>query len=476
MNTHRSLGRRIIAVLGAAAIGLVGLTGAATAADADGPIPGNIDAGASGSIIIHKHVQNDESTPGNPAGDGLEGVTFRVTEVLLDGASVPLATAEGWTAIEGLTPAGVPGADFTRGESQEVKTGDGGVVTAPVDHIGLYLVEEISSGENLITAPADPFLVTVPYPNAGNATADPAVPAGWEYNVDVYPKNTLGEVTPTKTAGTPDKPADLELGAVVPFTISVPVAKPALPYESFSITDALSAGLTFDSWGEIKIGDTVLTAGTANDYTISTDNKTVTLTDDGITKLNTATATDKTTVTAVINAKVTALGQLTNTATATINGKPGDTPEVKTNWARLDITKQDKSTKAKLAGATFKLYAEDKTTLLATGTTNASGELSFVVWVGNDTDTTEVVYLEETVAPQGYVLPADPWTGPLTLTAGATAEASVTAKAIDNYKAEGPELPLTGANGELLMTIGGAALVLLAGGTALVARKRKHQA
>lgn len=455
--------RRIVAGIATLALGVTGAAAIGGVASAAPNVPGNINPDAVGSIIIHKHVKDATSTDGNPAGAPLAGVTFRVTEILLDGNSVPLATAEGWTAIEDLDPADIPGDGFTKGTATTHVTLANGQVTAGNLKVGLYLVEEIDAGGNLITAPALPFLVAIPMPGEG----------GWNYNVDVYPKNELGSVTPTKTVGTPDKPADVQLGAIVPFTISVPVAKPALPYTSFSITDALSAGLEFSSWGAISIGGTALEAA---DYNISTDNKTVTLTDTGLVKLNAAAGSNEngTTVTAVINAKVIALGQLDNTASVSINGTPGDTPEVTTNWARLNITKQDSANnQTLLAGATFELYAANQTTLLATGTTNASGQLSFNVWVGNNTDVTENVYLKETVAPQGYVLPANPWTGPITLTAGTTAETSITAHTIKNLKASGPELPLTGAAGTLAMSLGGLALVAVGGGAMVASRRRR---
>ena len=167
----------------------------------------------------------------------------------------------------------------------------------------------------------------------------------------------------------------------MPFTIAVPVVKRDLDYVSLEITDALSAGLGFSSWGAIKIGDSVLTTGT--DYEISADNKTVTFTAAGIAKLNSAlkglpAGTTSVNVTAVISAKVLSLGLLDNTASVKINGKPAETPKVTSNGAGIKITKTDAASKALLANATFELYAANKTTLLATGTTNASGELSFL--------------------------------------------------------------------------------------------------
>lgn len=461
MNAFTRFAKRALAVIGVASIGVLGVASGASAE----PIPGNINPETVGSIIIHKHVEDEASTPGEPAGAPLEGVTFKVTEVLYLNDSVALDTAEGWQAIDGLTVEGAQTGDFSRGTSQDVTTDALGAATAGNLGIGLYLVEEIASGPNLITTPAAPFLVTIPYPTD----------SGWDYNVDVYPKNLLGTVNPTKTVGTPDSPADVELGAIVPFTISVPVANPPLPYVSFSITDALSAGLAFDSWGEIAIGGVALTA---TDYEISADNTTVTLLASGLTKLNTAAtaAAEGTTVTAVINAEVTDLGQLENEADAIVNGTSGTTPPVTTNWASLDITKiSSKDESVNLAGAEFELWNEDKSVHLATGTTDSNGELSFDVWVGNNADVTEVVWLKETVAPQGYVLPADPWFGSYTLTAGTTAELSILDTTISNYPPEGPDLPLTGAQGTMLFTVGGLLLVG-AGGIALaVSRRQKTQ-
>lgn len=469
MTTKNKRLRRFAAGVGAAALALAGVVGAGTVASAEPtadpeptPVTSNIDPNAEGSIIIHKHVEAEGSTPGNPHGAALEGVTFRVTEILLDESSVPLATAEGWNAIDGLVPGDIPDGDFTLGAWQDVKTLANGQATAGGLNVGLYLVEEIDSGPNLITTPAAPFLVAIPMPGDGD----------WNYDVDVYPKNVLGDVTATKTVGTPDTPADVELGAIVPFTIEATVPKPALPYTSFSITDELSAGLDFVSWGAISIGDTALEA---EDYTISADNTVVTLTDSGLAKLNAAADSETgTSVTAVINAEVTDLGKLENKATVTINGTPGDTPEVTTNWARLDVKKSETGTEKYLAGATFELYDADKSVLLATGTTDADGDLSFIVWVGNDEDTSEVVYLKETVAPEGYVLPADPWTDAITLKAGETAEGSITLQPIGNYKPEGPDLPLTGAQGTMALTLGGLLLVGAGAGALVVSRRRNE--
>lgn len=463
MTTSSAL-RRLVAGAAALALGAAGALTVATTASA-APVAGNIDATATGSIIIHKHVKDAASTPGNPAGDPLEGVRFSVAEVLLEGQSVPLATAEGWTAIEDLAVEDVPGGDFTLGTANDAVTNADGVATVGGLKVGLYLVTETGSGNNLITEPAAPFLVTIPFPQEDGK---------WLYDVDVYPKNVLGSVSePSKTVGTPTEVAGLTVGAEVPFTISAPVAKLGLDYQSFSISDELSAGLTFDSWGVISIGGTALVAA---DYTISADNSTVTLTASGLAKLNAAVnAGTGSTVVANINAEVNSLGQLDNTATVTVNGQPADTPEVTTNWAGLEITKVDATSEALLAGATFELYTADKTTMLATGTTDDEGKLSFVVWVGNNDVIAKDVVLKETVAPQGYVLPADPWSEKITLTAGTTADKSVAVTQIGNAKFDGPWLPDTGSTGTLAMTAGGLVLAI-AGLVGLAAARRRRTA
>ena len=150
--------RRIVAGIATLALGVTGAAAIGGVASAAPNVPGNINPDAVGSIIIHKHVKDATSTDGNPKGAPLAGVTFRVTEILLDGNSVPLATAEGWTAIKNLTPAGVTTAPFSKGTPTTHVTDANGQVTAGGLGVGLYLVEEIGAGGNLITGPAAPFL------------------------------------------------------------------------------------------------------------------------------------------------------------------------------------------------------------------------------------------------------------------------------------------------------------------------------
>lgn len=464
MTGRKPLAWRLLAGVGAFALAAAGLMGTATA-KAD-PLVGNIDPALKGSIIVHKHVKADGSTNGNPAGAPVAGVTFKVTEVLRNNASIPLATAEGWQAIAGLTPSGVGTAPFSRGTSSSNVTATNGQVTFGNLPVGLYLVEETDSGNNLIAEPAAPFLVTIPYPNADGS-------GSWVYDVNVYPKNVLQTITPTKSAGDPTAPV---LGSSVDWTIGVPVPYSALDYKSFEIKDVLSANLQFEQWVSIAIGGTALVAG---DYTVSPDNTTVTLTTAGLAKLNAAQRPSGTTVTAVIRTKVVSIpadGIIRNQATITVNGKPSDTTGPSTNWGELMVKKVSNVGSALLAGAEFDVYATAPdangvaTSLpVAHGVTDANGTVKWTLWVGNDSVVQKNYWLKETKAPAGHVLPANPWTGPHAVNAGTVTEAQVT---ITNHKPTGPDLPLTGSTGSLAFGIIGLALIAAAGGTLAVRRAR----
>lgn len=200
---------------------------------------------------------------------------------------------------------------------------------------------------------------------------------------------------------------------------------------------------------------------------------------------------------------------------------PQPTNKVFSSWGDLVVAKQDTDNQKKLAGATFEVYnaakAYDGTCTKeidgaaltvngkATFTTDATGTVKidglFVSqgsasqklvdgkpqfeadgvtpiydepkWPNGNTHRCYV--LKETAAPAGYTRPAgDDALTPVKVTPGATAATTVDVT-IDNTKQDVPTLPLTGANGELLLTIGGASLVLLALGATLVARRRNEQ-
>lgn len=442
--------------MGSAALLSVGTTASAV------PIPGMIDASATGSIIIHSHADDESSANGQPAGAALAGVDFEVHEVLQQGVPISLVTSQGWQLIEGVTPANLTAKGLTLGKSVTVETGaDGIALVDKIDGVdlgvGVYLVEQVSPGDHVVDALAVPFLVTIPNPAEG----------GWEYDVDVYPKNVLTKLVATKVLGTPDQEAVVGSGARVPSTISLPLPQGS-PIASVSFKEPTVTGLTDTQWGAVKIDNTALAA---EDYVV--DGVNVSLTATGLAKLNAALGTGPVSVSAELTSLVTGAGKLNTGATVTVNGVPVVALDVTTSWARLDVTKVDSVDRAKkLDGAKFELYAVDRATLLATASVDSLGAVSLTVWVGNGASTTREVYLKEILAPQGYVLPADPWTGPITLTAGGDLLSSVTAKEIANYKAVAPQLPLTGSTGTLVWSIGGALLTLV-GAVVLVSLRRR---
>lgn len=177
-----------------------------------------------------------------------------------------------------------------------------------------------------------------------------------------------------------------------------------------------------------------------------------------------------------------------------------------TYWGQLDVLKTDDANPAKpLAGAEFAVYPAktDHTCLalneqtgdpVATGVSQAVDEGKSVVkwttddgvegsplglWIADSPDRAitpepSLFYcLYETKAPNGYVTPAVTATGtPVEITPGTTA---VNKQTVKNIPTEGPTLPLTGAQGTMLLILGGLGLVAVAFGAHMVIRNRQKQ-
>ena len=465
MFSEQRLGKLIA---GASALALfgAGLLGATAASADDAP---GIDSGVTGSISVHKSSaeqggqgDGNEITPDPGLDKELLGVEFTLQPVLHDGAAIDLSTAEGWKLSEAVTSTGtaptLPTSDYTLGAASTQTTDAAGVATFPDLGLGLYLVTETKSGDNLISKKHEPFWVTVPYPNADGS---------WNYDVHVYPKNQLNEINLTKTV---DDTA-LLLGDDVTWTLETTVPASDLPYESFKLNDVLPAQLTFVSWGSLSLNGTALDAA---DYEISDDNTEIVLTNSGLAKLD---AAGEATFSIDLVTEVNAIpdgGKVVNEASLTINGQTVTDP-ANTNLGTIKLIKTDENS-AILPGAKFELYAEAPVNgeptgdPIATASTNDSGEITWEVHVGIDEDLTETYWVRETVAPAGFVLPADPWHPVPVVNAGSIAELTIT-----NHKADGPDLPLTGAQGTVLFTIAGVGLMAVAGGAVLVQRRVRQR-
>lgn len=498
MSTHRSLGKRFAAVLGAAAIGLVGLTGVANAAD---PVTGNgnINPETPTSLTINKFdgaegaagdgTVQDTKDFGNPLG----GVTFKIQQVTTKGGeSIDLDTPEGWDLIKGVTADDVTKTPYALTDVKSVTTGTDGTISTELPH-GLYYVTETGHGANNIVSETAPFLVTLPLPT-GNG--------GWLYDVNVYPKNQV-LAAPSKTINKTEDQTGVKVGDTVEYTITqtVPRLNEGEEYTEATIYDVLKADeLKYAGTTKVQLGGKDLTEGT--DYTLDANRTSWSLSADQLKTLKAGQ-----TITVVFTAqvlKVTETGAIENGPGngkpeepgygSTFNGTttPGNTTPY-TYWGQLKVTKVDESGK-ELKDAEFAVYAEacpadnaaPTTDAVATGKSDTTGVVQWNstptsplgLFVANSSDgplqnPSKAYCLVETKAPAGFIVAANQT---VTITPGTALVRDVNDLTVKNVQQDHPKLPLTGANGELLMTIGGAALVLLAGGTALVARKRKHQA
>lgn len=492
MNTpKRSVGRRLVAALGVAALSLAGAIGISATASAAAAGPGQDGAPTVGSLTIHKYAGTATSTtppdgslqtpsPDRPA---LAGVVFKIQNVIsIDGAPVDLTTPEGWDVVS-ANSSSTPTVDkLSLGSTiATVTTGADGSVKAANLPIGLYYVTEQNSGPNEITGPSVPFLVTIPLPQGSN---------GWLYDVHVYPKNTVSS-EPTKTV---DDAAAHKLGDEVSWTVTSPSlsVQPGSSLTSFVVTDNLVAQLEFVA---DSVTASVISATDATTTPISSADfddyfsvgytpagpggkLTITATDPaGLAYLNSLPTSDK--VSFTFTTKVVGVGELENTAIVNVGGTEKETEPVTTLWGPALIKKHDASTSSALKDAEFSVYvagadgarpAADASPILTNVKTDDEGRASIDGLKAGE------YWVQETKAPAGYVLPEgdSAWSGPITVAAGNTVTEAATVD-VANTQQNVPSLPLTGANGQLLALIGGGSLVLLAAGTALVARKRSHQ-
>jgi len=516
----RTLATRVTAGAGALALTLAGLGGiAATAAAAD---LGNINPDAKGTLNIHKLESGSmEDGPGTPndatdkTGKGVADVVFTAYKI----TNLDLTTQAAWDGLASLNvPADACGSDYATPAltlpggtaatfgigSVSDPTTDNGNTTISNLEVAAYLVCETEAPAT-VAKKAAPFLVTIPFPNntANNASTQNGE---WLYTIDVYPKNTV-VLAPTKgieiTANGLQTAAQLEF----PVTVTVPSIAEDDQFTAFYVTDPLNAALTDGKVASVKLDGAPVDSSY---YTVTEgQNLRVEFNEAGRTFLK-GKADSKLVITFTATANsVTESGNIPNTAHLFVDTEGGDTPPdtptnpVVSSWGNAVITKTDADNDKTLAGATFQVYNSsdpfagtcDKGT--ATGspvsingvdtfTSDANGQINLtglfvdkkVGEAGQTEDeiapehSTRCYVLVETAAPAGYTLPTgDAANTALKITAGTTTADNIT---IDNTKQNVPNLPLTGANGQLLMMLIGAALVLLAAGSVLVARNRQR--
>ncbi len=510
----RNTVRRLSAGAGAFALALAGVALTGTVASAD-PGPDQVDPGTQGSLTIHKRVGVAEGPAGtgeviaNPGGSPLEDVTFTAWRLgKTSGGScvaLDLRDTNVWddvpTGIAPATRAGVEAEGFCFVDAINARrtgiTNAQGEISWPGLALGLYYVQETNAPADIVATSA-PFYVSVP-----TKVDSAASNHEWLYDVHVYPKNQKQDV-PTKVINTDAEQGSFVLGSTVEWAITqtVPRLNANQTYDIAEIWDVLPAGLEYDDTTSVQLNGVDLDTA---DYTIDDAGVKWTLTAAGRDKLA---ANVGNTIEIVFTTKVT---QVTADGAIANPGSDGTTPGYGskfnnittpgedtpyTYWGQLNVTKTAPGGKV-LKDAEFQVFpaAADNTCaptvpatgLVSTGVSGNDGVVTWTqsvagpnasplgLWVANSVkdqlaNPSKVYCLYETKAPAGYT--GQVGARAVTITPGT---ANIQAIDVENLPRETPELPLTGAQGTLMLTVGGLALVGIGGATLFVTRGRRNE-
>ena len=494
----------LTALVGATALGLTAVVGTSTAAFAAPQDFGNIDTDRSGSLTVHKFLHQTGSQTGDisqaPAAgdfsDPVAGVEFTVYPLLQDGTPVDLGVPENWNDLADLSAGAACTAPtgYTLGSPTEMPLTDAAGTATVTLPVGLYQVCETEAPANIVDR-ALPFVLTIPMPHEN----------GWVYDAHAYPKN--GEGVIEKTIEAQD---GFGLGAVVRFPVTVPVPTMAQEWTGFGITDTLDSRLAPVAPEQMEVNldgealDTSL-------YTLTVDGQTITMdfTAAGVAWLNEGPGAHVgQEIEVVFAGAIVSVGNgvIENEAQFWPNNPDFDSSqrpplpsnEVRTNWGDLEILKRAVGTtgaEGTLAGAEFEVYAAadpyaatcsdtepagdpisvDGQSLF---TSNESGQIAIAGLFVSDSVNPAVdseqrcYFVKETKAPAGYVLPADQYT-PVAVQIGNVTTDNIQ---IENTQQDVPELPLTGAAGQVMLIIGGVAAMAIAGGLVLMRRHKANAA
>lgn len=476
---------------GAVLVGAAGLAVSVPALAAPGD-------GGTGSLTVHKFEQPGSGDFGPADGTQIAppaeavpvgGVGFTVCSI----TDIDLAEASDWDRLKDLVGTVDSGGDLvvTEGGSPvavdcqpEITTSTAGeaiFANLPADRA--YFVYESTPADNALYAMI-PTLVTVPYP--GNGTG-----AAWNYDVHIYPKNALAGSGATKNGEI--------IGSDVTFDITVPINNLGLDdngdqvlYSEFVITDQLSSALTYGS-SSVQLldsnGDEVtMTAGT--DYTLAESAGLVTLTmvDPAGLALLDANIGGKLVLT--ITADANGTGDTSNTANITINGKETEVSVVDPKefysgaYIMKEASNRGAATNVPLAGAGFELYTKDGLVScpayedLAADADMKQVDVGSNYVSGTDGKTPELVLAKgsycvyETVVPAGYKGAIG---GALLDVQAEGANLTVVNTQVGSDEGDLPSLPITGAQGRVLLAIAGVGFLTIAMGLYLVRRNRQRE-
>jgi len=472
--------RRLASGAGVLALVLAGVIGGASMASASDGAPGQPGSPDEGTLVVHKYAggptgQADNGTEQTIDRPPLGGVTFEVTQVgKLDGGNcvaLDLGTPAGWADAQLAIASTPPSGDYCLVESTTLDetTGSTGTATFSGLPLRLYYVEETAAPAGV--TPSIEHYVTIPYASESGSATD------WLYTVHTYPKNTL-EGDGDKTVA---DPSGYGLGSTVPWTIK---SKPIGTFDNgqtiteFALIDHLDPKLTYTDTPAPTLTYTEPGGSPAAvpAYTLTEPagaGGTLTATFDDMAWLNDRPA--GTYFEFTFSTVVTGVGDIFNEGFQNSGGDDLSVGDASTQWGPAEILKHEKGDKTKtLAGAKFSVF-DSPNGVDCTGTLGApisvngateftSGANGIVLIEG----LSRVYCVVETQEPTGYVKDTTPRA--ITVTTDTTARVLLE---VPNTPVPGPALPLTGANGTLWFTIGGIALIAMAGGGLLLVRRAR---
>lgn len=482
-----SAGAGVIALSAAAALVAISPAQAVT-------LPGNIDTAIARTLTIHKLALGSDNgqqigtgqevtVPGTP----LAGATFTAARV----QGVDLTTPDGWTQVSTLTPQ-TAASRVTAAETFTATSGtDGRAVfnnggTLP---LGLYLVTETQLPAGATNAAA-PFLVTLPFP-----TGPSGAPANqWVYDVHVYPKNAVTQLTKTRIPA-PANSVEARNPDLIRWAINseIPTLAAGDTLDVFTLVDSLPAELVYLPTGPTGVAPSSVTvtnaAGIAQAFTAGTDytlvsdaatgNVTLTFTPAGRTRLAALPGGDVTLNVLSRAVAIPASGIITNTATGTVNNS-AETITGSTPIGQLTVFayQTQGATQIPLAGAVYQVFLNQNDANLGQNpvfingnqnwTTGANGTVAIPII------TPGVYYVREITPPAGFQLPTPSQVQTQVVSGPSSATAPVQ-NYLEFLHIQVPAflLPLTGGDGALWFSIGGGALLAIALGAALVAARRR---
>ena len=501
MRKHTS---RVAAALGVFALSAAAVVGGSTVAYADPAGYGNIDFTKTGSLTVHKYL-HQTATPGTvgdiseaPAPgdytDPVGGVVFTVYPLLKDGAALDLTVPATWDGLNAIAPgaacAAPAGYTLGAGVPMPATNPAAGDATLALP-IGVYQVCETFAPSNIIDR-AKPFILAVPMPHEN----------GWVYDVHAFPKNGEGEIVKSvDPQGT-----DTGLGATISYPVTAAIPATDGPWTLFGISDTFDSRLEPVGTGvaSVAVDGAPLDPAYYSVSPVVANKVTVSFTAAGLTWLNSPlNAHAGSQIQVTFEAKVIAIGDgvIQNRAFLNTPGSDLGSDPVTVTWGSVELQKRaagTTGTTGRLQGAVFEVYnataatryAADCTDAVAdtaagritvgtanTFTSNATGVVAIPGLFVSDSVNPAVnadqrcYVVKEIAAPAGYVLPADPFTA-ITVVAGETVLADALNLDIANNQQPPVALPLTGANGQLVLLYAGGAAAAIAIGLVLVNRRR----